>query len=182
MRNIIGQMFHNVFVNNYLFQSTWWESTYLFFLNTSLGTNAVLWVTEKSPGNHPVGGLARRLVLFQERDMYRHDKPHPTMWCIVKLLKYANDQILFNLVMIDLWTSISHMMHISLFWMLSSILCLKMKRQHRALWLDTNVNVVHHYNQKSVESLKRHTLKQHISKCTMWMSVSSMIHQWIIQK
>ncbi len=53
---------------------------------------------------------------------------------------------------------ISHMMHISLFWMLSSILCLKMKRQHRALWLDTNVNVVHHYNQKSVESSK--TCKQ----------------------
>lgn len=40
---------------------------------TSLGTNANFWVTEKSPVDNPVGGLARRLVLFQERDEYGHD-------------------------------------------------------------------------------------------------------------
>lgn len=42
------------------------KNTFLLFLNTPLSINAILWVTEKSPVDHLVGGLARRLVLFQE--------------------------------------------------------------------------------------------------------------------
>lgn len=44
-------------------------------------------------------GLARKPVLFQERDMYRHDKPHPTMLNLWNMMKKGEQMTGYGLIL-----------------------------------------------------------------------------------